>query len=139
MAKSLILRFIPVVTPDGITIYESNMVQVNGASGVHLEMGGVGNSVTTLRSMTGANFVSSYQDYFGEISDFFIGDPGIGQAYKIKLNNPPLFGIITGDVEDMGDINPENPEEMVNAFADINGNILMGSDGQYFFVKNQLN
>ena len=63
MAKSLQLRFTKVKTPEQIDAYDSQLVILNGTSGVHLDMEGSGNSVTILHSMTGMNFVSCQQDY----------------------------------------------------------------------------
>ena len=136
MADSIILRFTEVFNKDkNQMVYESQMIQVNGPSGVHIDMEGRGNWVTTLRSMTGLNFVSNYQDYFADISDFFIKGPFIGQAYKVQVNKAPIFGIIMGNIDDLGDPNPDDPNDLVNAFAGSNGDYFMGKDGQYFFGR----
>lgn len=136
MARSLILRFTKVYDDKGQLAFDSQLIQINGPSGVHIETDSGGFSITTLRSMTGRNFVSCSQDYFAEISDFFIPHPGIGQAYKLRLNKLPLFGTIIGDIEDLGDPNPDDPLDMPNAFADINEELFMDNGGSYFFVKN---
>ena len=138
MSTSLILRFTKVFDEKGQVAFDSNLVQVNGPSGVHLDMEGSGNSVTTLRSMTGMNFVSCHQDYFADTSDFFIHHPGIGQTYKLRLNKIPLFGIILGDVIDMGDPNPDDPNDIPNAFAGSEGEYFMGREGAYFLGKTPL-
>lgn len=136
MAKSFQLRFTQVTTPDQITAYDSQLILLNGASGVHLDMEGSGNSVTVLHSMTGANFVSSRQDYFADTWDSFIAQPPIGQTIKVRVNKLPLFGFVLGDVVDGGDINPDNPNDIPNAFACKNGVYFMGSDAGYFLGKN---
>ena len=108
MANSLQLRFVKIQTPEQIDVYDSQLIILNGTSGVHLDMEGSGNSVTILRSMTGQNFVSSQQDYFAGTWDGFIQQPAIGQVVKIRVNKLPLFGFIIGDVEDAGDSHPED-------------------------------
>lgn len=138
MAKSIQLRFVKVETPEQITAYDSQLIILNGASGVHLDMEGVGNSVTILHSMTGQKFVSSQQDYFAGIWDEFIKQPAIGQVVKVRVNKLPLFGFILGDIEDAGDSNPTNPEDLTNAFAGMEEVYFMGSDAGYFVGKNQL-
>lgn len=138
MAKSLQLRFVKVETPEQIIAYDSQLIILNGASGVHLDMEGAGNSVTILHSMTGQNFVSSQQDYFAGIWDEFIKQPAIGQVVKVRVNKLPLFGFILGDIEDAGDSNPTNPEDLTNAFAGMEEVYFMGSDASYFVGKNQL-
>lgn len=135
---SLILRFTKVFDENGQVAYDSNLVQINGTSGVHIDMEGSGNSVTALRTMTGMHFISCYQDYFAYTSDFFIPHPGIGQAYKIRVNKLPLFAIIQGDVIDMGDPNPDDPDDLMNAFAGSEGEYIMGREGSYFLGKTPL-
>lgn len=135
---SLILRFTKVYDENQQVAYDSQLIQINDTSGVHLDMEGSGNSVTTLRSMTGMNFVSCHQDYFATTSDFFIPHPGIGQTYKLRVNKLPIFGIIIGNVEDMGDPNPDDPNDIPNAFAGNEGEYFMGREGSYFLGKTPL-
>lgn len=135
MANSIILRFTEVFNDKGQLVFESQMLQVNGPTGVHLDMEGRGNSITTLRSMTGNHFVSCSQDYFAEVVDYFIPHPSIGYAYKIQVNKKPTFGLVLGDIEDLGDPNPDDPNDMANAFSGNDGSYFMGKDGQYFFGK----
>lgn len=141
MAKQLLLRWTHIkTTEDGMEVWESQLIQVNGKSAVHLDMPvegkREGNSVNILHSLTGINFVSCQHDYFGEIWDEFIKHPGIGQVIKIRLNHKPLFGVILGDIEDAGHSNPENPEDLQNAFACIGGDYFCGSEASYFLGKN---
>lgn len=137
MAKSLQLRFTKITTPEQVDAYESQLVILNGSSGVHLDMEGSGNSINILRSMTGMNFVSCYHDYFKETFDEFINQPGIGQVIKIRVNKLPLLGYILGDIEEGGDVNPEDPNDLTNAFGCIDGDYFLGSEGDYFLGKNQ--
>lgn len=137
MAKSFQLRFTKVTTPEQIDAYDSQLIILNGTSGVHLDMEGSGNSVTILHSMTGQNFVSSQQDYFAGTWDSFIRQPAIGQVIKVRVNKLPLFGYIIGDVEDAGDTNPDNPNDLINAFAGIEEVYFTGSDAGFFLGKNQ--
>lgn len=136
MAKSFQLRFTKVKTPEQIDAYDSQLVILNGPSGVHLDMEGSSNSVTILHSMTGMNFVSCQQDYFAGTWDQFIEHPAIGQVVKVRVNKLPLFGYILGDVEDAGDTPPENPDDLTNAFAGMEEEYFMGSDAGYFLGKN---
>ena len=136
MAKSFQLRFTKVKTPEQIDAYDSQLVILNGPSGVHLDMEGSSNSVTILHSMTGMNFVSRQQDYFAGTWDQFIKHPAIGQVVKVRVNKLPLFGYILGDVEDAGDTPPENPDDLTNAFAGMEEEYFMGSDAGYFLGKN---
>lgn len=136
MANSFQLRFVKIQTPEQIDAYDSQLIILNGTSGVHLDMEGSGNSVTILRSMTGQNFVSSQQDYFAGTWDGFIQQPAIGQVVKIRVNKLPLFGFIIGDVEDAGDSHPENPDDPMNALAGRGEEYFMGSDAGYFLGKN---
>ena len=134
--KTVQLTFTKVESPIDHSIwYDSNLIQVNGPSGVHVEMpdDGNGNSITIFRSITGMNPVSCYQDYFTRIFDKDHIDIGqryighiseIGAIIKIRLNAVPEYAIIKGEVEDLGPIDPDNPEDIQNAFA--------GSEGVYF-------
>lgn len=137
MAKSFQLRFTKVTTPEQIDAYDSQLIILNGTSGVHLDMEGSGNSVTILHSMTGQNFVSSQQDYFASTWDSFIRQPAIGQVIKVRVNKLPLFGYIIGDVEDAGDTNPDDLNDLTNAFAGIEEVYFAGSDAGFFLGKNQ--
>lgn len=137
MAKSLQLRFTKIKTPEQIEAYDSQLVIINGPSGVHLDMEEGGNSVNILRSMTGMNFVSCYHDYFKETFDEHIHQPAIGQVIKIRVNKLPKFGFILGDVEDGGDTNPDDQNDLTNAFAGMEGEYFCGSDASYFLGKNQ--
>lgn len=106
MAKMLVLRWTPITTNNGIW-FDSNLVILNGTSGVHIEMKGNGNDVTAFQSMTGNKFVTCFQDYFGDIWDKIIPHPGIGQVIKFRVNRLPDYACIRGDIEDGGDVDPE--------------------------------
>lgn len=102
----LVLRWTPITTNSGIW-FDSNLVILNGTSGVHIEMKGNGNDVTAFQSMTGNKFVTCFQDYFGDIWDKIIPHPGIGQVIKFRVNRLPDYACIRGDIEDGGDVDPE--------------------------------
>lgn len=102
----LVLRWTPITTNNGIW-FDSNLVILNGTSGVHIEMKGNGNDVTAFQSMTGNKFVTCFQDYFGDIWDKIIPHPGIGQVIKFRVNRLPDYACIRGDIEDGGDVDPE--------------------------------
>ena len=98
----LLLRWIK-VTFNNQEWYDSNIIILKGNSGVHLEVDGTGNYISVFQSMTGINFVTRLQDYFGPVWDMILPFPGIGQAIKLRVNKLPTFGIIKGDVQDGGD------------------------------------
>lgn len=126
-SKLLQLRFTKVDTGNGIW-FDSNLVQINGTSGVHLELKGAdrSNSVTILQSMTGENYVSIFQDYFGGLFDSIVPTPGIGQIIKFRVTRLPDYAVVLGDVIDAGD--PGEEGDIKNAFA--------GKEGEYFRDKN---
>lgn len=126
-SKTLMLRWTPVTFQNKIW-FDSNLVILNGTSGVHIEMFGNGNEVTCFQSMTGGNFVTDFQDYFGDLWDKIIPYPGIGQTVKFRTNRLPKYSIVIGDIEDGGDFDPENPTIPMNAFC--------GSEGEPFRDKN---
>ena len=88
--KMLMLRFTKLNNVEG-DWWDSNLIILNGPSGVHIEMPGTGNSATTMQSMTGMKFVSNYQDYFGEVWDKDIPHIGFGQVIKFRVRKLPWF------------------------------------------------
>lgn len=137
MAKSIQLRFTKITTPEQIEAYDSQLVILNGTSGVHLDVGDSGCSVNILHSMTGMDFVSCQHDYFAYTWDEFIKHPAIGQVIKVRVNKLPNFGFILGNVEDAGDPNPDDLNDLTNGFAGSEGVYFCGSDAGYFLGKNQ--
>lgn len=130
----LLLRWTKVITSSG-TWFDSNLVIIRGLSGVHIEMEGNGNSVTTFQSMTGNKFVTCFQDYFGDIWDKVIPHPGIGQVMKFRVNKLPEYACIRGNIEDAGDIDPDDPDGLpqnvfcgseAEPFRDIDSEFLLG-------------
>ena len=134
MAHQLQLRWTKVETDNG-TWYDSNLVILKGQSGVHLEMGAKGNHVSVFRSLTGKNFVTINQDYFGEILDMILQQPGIGQTLKFRVNHLPIYGIVMGNVEDGGDVDPDNPDDIKYAFAGSEGIYFCDINREYFLGK----
>lgn len=116
---TLQLRFTQIEL-DGKIWYDSNLIKFNsGALGVHIEMEDMDSHYMAIHhSLSGQRFTSKYHDYFGVLYDnlipFFIG---IGQILKIRLDKMPSYAVVMGDVEDAGDIDPENPDDIPNAFA----------------------
>ena len=86
MAKMLMLRWKPINTGNGIW-FDSNLIVLNGTSGVHIESKKSNLDVTTFQSMTGGKFVTCFQDYFGEVWDKIIPHPGIGQVIKFRYRD----------------------------------------------------
>lgn len=130
------LTFTEITTSDGTIVYDSNLIQVNGEAGVHVEMPGTGNSIEVFRSITGLKYLSFYHDYFAEIFEKdlvhldispnrrYISSIGYGVVLKFRFNRLPDYGVVMGDVENLGDVDPDNPDDIANAFA--------GSEGVYF-------
>ena len=116
---TLQLRFTQIEL-DGKIWYDSNLIKFNsGALGVHIEMEDIDSHYMAIHhSLSGQRFTSKYHDYFGVLYDnlipFFIG---VGQILKIRLDKMPSYAVVMGDVEDAGDIDPENPDDIPNAFA----------------------
>lgn len=116
---TLQLRFTQIEL-DGKIWYDSNLIKFNsGALGVHIEMEDLDSHYMAIHhSLSGQRFTSKYHDYFGVLYDnlipFFIG---VGQILKIRLDKMPSYAVVMGDVEDAGDIDPDNPDDIPNAFA----------------------
>lgn len=116
---TLQLRFTQIEL-DGKIWYDSNLIKFNsGALGVHIEMEDMDSHYMAIHhSLSGQRFTSKYHDYFGVLYDnlipFFIG---VGQILKIRLDKMPSYAVVMGDIEDAGDIDPENPDDIPNAFA----------------------
>lgn len=138
MAKMLQLRWTRIETQNGIW-FDSNRVILNGVCGIHVEMKGQGNDITAMQSMTGDKYVSCFQDYFGDLWDKIIPHPGIGQTMKFRVNRLPDYAIIRGDVEDGGDVDPDNPEIPMNTFCGSKGEPFRGSDTELFLGKQMIN
>jgi hypothetical protein len=115
------------------------MVILHGICGIHVEMKGQGNDITAMQSMTGDKYVSCFQDYFGDLWDKIIPHPGIGQTMKFRVNRLPDYAIIRGDVEDGGDVDPDNPEIPMNAFCGSEGEPFRGNNTELFLGKQPIN
>ena len=135
MAKMLMLRWKPINTGNGIW-FDSNLIVLNGTSGVHIESKKSNLDVTTFQSMTGGKFVTCFQDYFGEVWDKIIPHPGIGQVIKFRINQLPDYAIIRGDIEDGGDPDPEHP---MNAFCGKEGEPFRDKNSDFFCGKQVIN
>ena len=138
MAKMLQLRWTRIETQNGIW-FDSNRVILHGICGIHVEMKGQGNDITAMQSMTGDKYVSCFQDYFGDLWDKIIPHPGIGQTMKFRVNRLPDYAIIRGDVEDGGDVSPDNPEIPMNAFCGSEGEPFRGNNTELFLGKQPIN
>ena len=138
MAKMLMLRWKPINTVSGIW-FDSNLIVLNGTSGVHIESKKSNLDVTTFQSMTGGKFVTCFQDYFGEVWDKIIPHPGIGQVIKFRINQLPDYAIIRGDIEDGGDPDPEHPDIPMNAFCGKDGEPFRDKNSDFFCGKQVIN
>lgn len=112
---------------DGETWYDSNLIKLNsGVLGLHVEIGDSDSHYLAVHhSLSGQRFTSKYHDYFGVLYDNLIPFiVGVGQILKVRLDVLPEYAVVMGDVEDAGDIDPDNPDDIPNAFAT--------QDGEYF-------
>lgn len=129
MAKFLQLRWTkvndPGNTPNGY-YYDSNLVKLNqGHADIQVQIPSNDAEISYLLSLSGDKFVSIFHDYFGELHIKPIPVIGVGQILKFRVNKLPDNAIIIGDdLEDAGDINPDDPDDILNGFA--------GSEGEYF-------
>lgn len=126
MANTVQLRFTEVIL-DGEVWYDSNLIKLNsGALGLHVEIGDSDSHYLAIHhSLSGQRFTSKYHDYFGVLYDNLIpGLKGVGQIIKVRLDKLPDYALVMGNVEDAGDIDPDDPDNIPNAFA--------SSDGEYF-------
>lgn len=119
MANTIQLRFTQVVL-NGEIWYDSNLIKLNsGALGLHLEIGDSDSHYLAIHhSISGQRFTSKYHDYFGVIYDNLIPNIiGIGQIVKVRVDKLPDYALAMGDIEDAGDIDPDDPSNIPNAFA----------------------
>lgn len=119
MANTIQLRFTQ-ITLDGEIWYDSNLIKLNsGALGLHLEIGDSDSHYLVIHhSLSGQRFTSKYHDYFGVLYDNTIPNIiGIGQILKIRIDKLPDYALAMGDIEDAGDIDPDDPSNIPNAFA----------------------
>lgn len=132
MVNIIPLRWFRVDSPKnkGVHFYESNLVKVKGHASIQVEVPNEsGIDISYLISLTGERFVSIFQDYFSELHLKELKFYGVGHIVKFRINKLPSYAIIQGDdLTDAGDINPDDPEDLVNAFA--------GSEGEYFRGNN---
>ncbi|MCM1438791.1 MAG: hypothetical protein NC131_06220 [Roseburia sp.] len=117
--------------------YESNLVKVKGHAAVQVEVPNeAGLDISYLVSLSGDKFVSVYQDYFANLHIQELKFFGVGQIVKFRINKLPTYAIIQGDdLTDAGDINPEELEDIVNAFAGSDGELFRGNNTEIFAGK----
>lgn len=132
MAKFIQLRWVKVKnkgnTPDGY-YFESNLVKLNSSADIQVQLPERDVEISYLLSLSGEKFVSIAHDYFAELHIRPIPVKGNGQIVKFRMNKLPEYSVIVGDdIEDAGDTDPDNPEDVTNGFA--------GSEGEYFRGKN---
>lgn len=119
MATTIQLRFTEVML-DGEVWYDSNLIKLNsGALGLHIEIGDSDSHYMAIHhSLSGQRFTSKYHDYFGVLYDNLIPFiVGVGQILKVRIDKLPDYAVVMGDVEDAGDIDPNDPDNIPNAFA----------------------
>lgn len=138
MANTTIqLRFTEVIL-DGEVWYDSNLIKLNsGLIGLHIEIGDSDSHYLAIHhSLSGQRFTSKYHDYFGVIYDNLIPSiKGIGQILKVRIDKLPDYAVVMGDIEDAGDIDPENPENIPNAFATQDQEYFRSGNSEIFCFK----
>lgn len=132
MSKIIQLRWVKVPnpgnTPDGY-YYDSSLVKLNSEADIQVQIPSRDVEISYLLSLSGDRFVSICNDYFADLHIRPIPVKGKGQIVKFRMNKLPEYAIVMGDdIEDAGDTNPDNPEDIANGFA--------GSEGEYFRGKN---
>lgn len=117
--------------------YESNLVKVKGHSAIQVEVPNESAiDISYLVSLSGEKFVSIFQDYFANLHIQDLKFYGVGQIVKFRINKLPSYAVIMGDdLTDAGDINPDELEDVVNAFAGLDGEYFRGSDTEIFAGK----
>lgn len=141
MAKILYLRWTRVSdlgnTPDGF-YYESNLVKINSAADIQVQLDKeAGVDITYLLSLSGDRFVSIHQDFFSKLHIRPIPVIGMGQILKFRINKLPDYSIVLGtDVEDVGDVNPDDPDDILYGFAGSDGEYFRGNNSEFFVGKN---
>lgn len=109
--------------------YESNLVILNSNASVQIEISERDVEVNYLLSLTGEKFASFFHDYFAELHINEIPLHGHGQVVKFRVNKLPDYAVVIGDdVEHGGEVNPDDPTDILEGFA--------GSEGEYFRDKN---
>lgn len=131
MAKVIQLRWVKVNnhgnTPEGY-YYDSNLIQLNSEADVQVQISSRDVEISYLLSLSGDKFVSINSDYFADLHIRPIPVKGNGQIIKFRINKLPEYAIVMGnDIEDAGDTNPDDPEDILNGFA--------GMEGDYFRSK----
>lgn len=132
MAKYIQLRWTKIKnkgnTPDGY-YFDSNLIKLNSSAAVQIQLPEKDVEVSYLLSLSGEKFVSIHQDYFAELHIRPIPVICNGQIVKFRINKIPEYAVVMGDnIEDVGDVNPDDPGDVTNGFA--------GSEGDYFRDKN---
>lgn len=137
MATTIQLRFTEIHL-DGEIWYDSNLIKLNsGALGLHIEIGDSDSHYMAVHhSLSGQKFTSKYHDYFGVLYDNLIpGIKGVGQILKVRIDKLPDYAVVMGDVEDAGDIDPDNPDNIPNAFASMDGEYFRSGSSEIFCFK----
>ena len=133
MAKVLNLRWTRVKseknTPEGY-YYDSNLVKLNSSADLQVQLDSEDDvEISYLLSLSGDRFVSITQDYFAKLHIRPVPVKGMGQIVKFRINKLPDYAVVIGDdIEDAGDVNPDDESDIKNGFA--------GSEGEYFRDKN---
>lgn len=132
MAKLIILRWTKVMNKKSNNpkdhYFESNLIRLNSSADIQVQLPDRDVEISYLLSISGDRFVSIFHDYFAELHIKPIPVKGHGQIMKFRTNKLPEYSVVIGnDIEDAGDVNPDDPSDITNGFA--------GSEGEYFRGK----
>ena len=140
MAKLIQLRWVKVMnqgnTPEGY-YFDSNLIKLNSSADIQVQLPDRDVEISYLLSISGEKFVSIYQDYFAELHIRSIPVDGHGQIMKFRVNKLPEYSAVIGDdIEDAGDVNPDDPSDIKKGFAGSEGEYFRGNDSEILMGKN---
>ena len=140
MAKYIQLRWTKIQnkgnTPDGY-YFDSNLIKLNSSADIQVQLPDRDVEISYLLSVSGERFVSIFQDYFAELHIRPIPVKGHGQIMKFRVNKIPEYSAVIGDdIEDAGDVNPDDPSDIKNGFAGSEGEYFRGNDSEILVGKN---
>ena len=72
-----------------------------------------------------------------EVWDKDIPHIGFGQVIKFRVRKLPDYAVVVGDIEDGGDVDPDNPD-IPNAFAGKEKEYFRGNNSELLLGKNKV-
>ena len=62
----------------------------------------------------------------------------IGQVIKFRVRKLPDYAVVVGDIEDGGDVDTDNPDDIPNAFAGKEKEYFRGNNSELLLGKNKV-